>query len=384
MRVGIGAHVVTASERLAVNGVLDAGQLSPGSRVKEFEGLFARRVGGRYGVMVNSGTDALRVALGAMKEVYGWEDGSRVLLPALTFVATMNVVLQNDLDPVLVDIDEFTYGIDLRTMFEGSNRSARCVIPVHLFGHAVRMTRGGYPDPLMVQARAAGIRVLEDSCECLGVTKVCGDIACYSTYVCHMISTGVGGMAITNRKGLEGVMRSLANHGRSLSHIPGHTKGNDIRKRFVFDRIGYSSRATEFEAAIGLEQLKGLAENIKRRRAIAARLLGGLDSYGGDLRLPWGFEESGWMMFPIVVHKWSRVDKWRLCEFLEKAGIETREMLPLINQPSYKKFRINPKAYPNADHVNRNGFYIGCHPGMTDDDVDFVVETFRRFDFSRD
>lgn len=381
MRVRVGSHSVTQDEREAVNAVLDSNQLSPGRQVKRFEDVFAKRHGAEYGVMVNSGTDALRIAVAALKELYKWPKGSKVLVPAVTFVATVNVILQNDLVPVFVDIDPWDYGFDRDRLLEGSNKAARCVMPVHLFGKPSTMSGSIYPFSVKEQAGWYGMRVIEDSCECMGVADLVGDVACYSTYVCHLISTGVGGVAITRRKQVAEVMRSLANHGRSVDHIPGHKTSKDITKRFVFDRIGYSSRPTEIEAALGLEQLKHLDGAIKRRRKIAEMLTEGLDDFGVELSLPVGraFDESAWMMYPIVVQKWAGFTKWTLCNYLEANGVETREMLPLINQPCYKFLNIDQKQFPNATHVNKNGFYVGCHPGMTDDDVAHVIGVFREF-----
>jgi len=364
--------------------VLDSNQLSPGPRVTEFERLFAFEHGGKYGVMVNSGTDALRIALGAMKEVHRWHDGDKVLVPALTFVATLNVVLQNNLRPVLVDIDPFDYGFNREQLFWGNNAEAKCVMPVHLFGRPTSLTGHIHPGSVLSQARLFKIKVLEDSCECMGISKVAGDIACYSMYVCHLINTGVGGVAVTKDKRYAEIMRSLANHGRATDHIPGYRLSKDITRRFVFDRIGYSSRPTEIEAALGIEQLKRLPAFVERRQQVALRMIEKMSEIDDVYRyFRFAFKEevplSSWMMFPVVVQPWANIDKWDLCKFLEKNGIETREMLPLTNQPCYKELKINPKDYPQADLVNRNGFYVGCHPGMTNQDADHIAETFRRY-----
>lgn len=375
-RIGVGALEITDSDKRAVMAVLDSNQLSPGPKVKEFEQAFAKSHGAPFGLFVNSGTDALRIALAALKEAEGWPDGQQVIVPALTFVATANVVLQLNLKPLFVDISAFDFNLD-RHLFWKACRTNDLVaaIPVHLFGQPCRMAGRSYPFSVMETARERGLKVIEDSCECMGVSKVAGDIACYSTYVCHLISTGVGGLAITKNPRYAEIMRSLANHGRNLDGMEG-----DLEARFKFDRSGYSCRPTEIEAVLGLAQLKRLQDVIKRRRVIAKTFNEAWGAYP-DLVLPF-FEPQdphAFMMYPIVLREGSDIDKWDFCHFLEKAGIETREMLPLINQPCYKHLNIDASQFPVADWVNRNGFYIGCHQTMSEDDVGYVIETFRRF-----
>lgn len=380
MRVKVGDCKVSPEEKAAVLKVLESDQLSPGPVVKAFEEEFAYWHKAKYGVMVNSGTDALRIGLLAMKEYFGWPDGSYVIVPAITFVATVNVILQAGLKPYFVDVSMYDatinpYNLDRRLTCQPDNSNVKAIIPVHLFGKKCQMK------PLLEFAKKWKLKVLEDSCECMGVGNVEGDVAAYSSYVCHMISTGVGGIALTNNEKLEKLMRSYANHGRSYEHIPGNTLSKDITKRFVFDRIGYSARATEMEAAIGLEQLKKLPEYIETRRKIAQALIKGLDGLDAEIRVPFDdlWQKSGWMMFPLVMQKWSKYSKWDLCQYLENHGIETRELLPLINQPCYKQLKIDLSQFPVADDFNKNGFYIGCHPGMTSQDVKFVVRTFKQF-----
>lgn len=398
-RIGVGSLSIPESDKAEIRRILDSNQISPGKYVNRFETEFAAYHGADHGLFVNSGTDALRIALATMKEVEGWKDGDYVILPALTFVATLNVILQNNLRPVLIDIDS-DYAIDRVALVSQFNKipnlaQAKAIIPVHLFGKPCDMDSvNHYPDGIMQISRCRGWKVIEDSCETMGVAKISGDIACYSTYVAHLIATGIGGLAITNNPIYAEIMRSFANHGRDPYYIPGYRKPELtkelLQRRFRFERIGYSSRATEFEAALGLGQLYRLENHIKDRRRIAVALTEGLAPFRhylkfsgyGNLEVETGAfanQPYAYMMYPIEVREFSGIDKWDLCLHLEKNGIETREMLPLINQPCYKDLNIKIEDFPNADRVNRNGFYIGCHPGMTDADVRHVFDTFERF-----
>ena len=367
----VGCTVVTAGHISAVKRVLVSGQISPGAVCREFEAKFAAMHGAEHGLFVNSGTDALRIALLALKELHCWPDKSAVYVPASTFVATANVVLQADLTPQLMDVSMYDslLNVDMveRYLITSPEKPV-CIIPVHLFGKICDMDR------LTRLQKQYGFRILEDSCESMGVGRLYGDVACYSTYVCHLISTGVGGLSITNNTKLDSLMRSYANHGRDASHIPGYRNGK-MESRFKFDRIGYSSRATEMQAAIGLVELRNLRKSIRRRQKIARDLIGGLEGLP-FLVLPHYLEQTphAFMMFPIV----AKTDKRKLCGYLENRGIETRDWLSLVGQPCYEGI-LEMEFLSVAKGFRRQGFYIGCHPGMTDADVDYVIRVFRGF-----
>lgn len=361
--IRVGAVKLSPSDKAAVLKVLDSDQLSPGKVCEEFEQEFAKLHGANYGRFVNSGTDALRIALLALKEMHGWKDGDRIIVPALTFVATVNVILQAGLTPLFADVSMYDYNINpwnVERRAQDGDR-IRAVMPVHLFGKPC-------DDKIFELAEKNGWKVIEDSCETAGVAKLRGDIACFSTYTCHLIAAGVGGLAITNDEKLSDLMWSYANHGRQRMG------------EFRFERIGYSARPTEMQAALGLEELKRLPGYLKRRREIAERLNVGLSDYC-DLLLPVvrADEAHAYMMYPIVLKETSKVSKWMLCTYLNRRGIETREMVPLINQPCYDFLGIDVDQFAVASWINRCGFYMGCHPGMTDEDAGYVIETFKEF-----
>jgi perosamine synthetase len=383
-RVGVGHFKSNPHIRYQVNKVLDSGRLSYGPNCRELEKVFAEMHGCKYGVLSNSGTSSLHVALQAAKTRENWHLMCEVMIPSLTFVATKNIVHHNFLRPQLIDIDPDTYNMSLDSLkgqldyYEGLppyDQNLKAIIPVHLFGQPadVRGIKELIPDDVVV---------IEDSCECVGATHhgepvgSLGDVGCFSFYVAHILTGGVGGMAITNDEELAMIMRSLVNHGRDV------TAGGDmdiassdrVRKaRFQFDRIGHSFRITELEAGIILGQMHLLESNIARRQEVAAMYSDGLKEFE-ELKLPTIAEGNthSFMMYPIIYSG----DKWRLCTWLEENGIETREMLPLTNQPAYL---IQEENYPAAKHVNDHGFYIGCHEGVTDDDVKFIVELFDQF-----
>ena len=376
-------------ERAYVNDVLDRNRLTYGHYTEAFEREFARLHDRKFAIFCNSGTSALQVGVHALKRKYGWKDGDEVIVPAVTFVASVNVVLQNRLVPVFVDIDPDYYHVDPSQIEARITPRTRAIMPVHLFGQSCDMA------PILALARARNLRVIEDSCEAMCVRHQgapvgsLGDIACYSTYVAHLIATGVGGVAATNDADLATMMKSLFNHGRDgiyLSMDDDKTTDRSelfqvVTRRFNFVDVGYSYRATELEAAIGLAQLQNWESSIRSRQRNAALLTSGLAPLRDQLQLPRvrPGSEHAFMMYPIVLRN-PEVLREDLILFLEENLIETRFMLPLLNQPVYQALfgNLEPQ-YPVARHVNRNGFYVGCHPGLPPKDLQYMVEAFRAF-----
>lgn len=373
--IRVGTFNSTPLAKTLVNRVLDSGRLSYGPMSQDFERIFAKMHGCRFGVISNSGTSALLIALEALKEYYGWQDGDEVIVPAITFVATVNTVMQAGLTPVLVDVDSRTYCIAPDLILDAITPKTRAIIPVHAFGQPANMTE------IVKIATEFNLRIIEDSCEAMGVyhgikpVGSFGEVGCFSTYIAHLLVTGVGGMCTTNNPDIAEIMRSLVNHGIDLSELPTGEKydASWLSRKFRFVRIGHSFRLTEFEAALGLAQINDLSGIVGVRRYNAAYLNDGLKDLA-QLQLPI-IGQSASMMYPIVCKAGGRND---FAGFLNSKGIETRLMLPLVSQPVYAG-RWNPAAYPVAKWIDRNGLYIGCHQDLEKDELDFVIETVKEF-----
>ena len=384
--IGVGTFETTDRMRVLVNEVLDSSRLSYGPMSRKFEQKFAYIRGVKYAVLSNSGTSALQVALQAMKEIHGWDDGDEVIVPASTFVATANIVLHNNMVPVFVDVDPMTYNISWTRIEEKITNKTRVIIPVHLYGHPADMTEVNHI------AKRYGLKVIEDSCESMfarhndKMVGSWGDIACFSTYVAHLITTGVGGLSVTNNAEYAIKMRSLINHGRDGIYISiddddnvsEQKKREIISKRFKFDSVGHSFRVTELEAALGLAQLEDWQAMILARNANAFRLNRMLGDLVNNIQLPSIVpgNEHDFMMYPIVLY---HEDKWELCGHLEKNGIETREMMPLINQPVYNVDTYWDDGLPVAEWINSSGFYIGCHQGLTIHDMEYISDAIHNY-----
>lgn len=357
--------------------------------MSRFEAEIASLHGCLHGLMCSSGTAALQIALAALKELCGWNDGDEVLVPAITFVATANVVIYNNLRPVFVDVDPLYYTLDPTRLEERITPRTRAIIPVHIGCLPCDM------DPILEIARAHSLRVVEDSSEAMFARYAgkpvgsFGDIACFSTYAAHMITTGVGGLCTTNDPDLLVLMKSTMNHGRDSIYIriddDEGKSGDDLFRivdgRFSFVRMGHSFRVTEMEAALGIAALDDRHAQWDCRQRIATRLLDGLASLSDRLQLPHQRPGSdhGYMFFPLVLTRNSdrRADVIR---FLEERGVETRYLLPLINQPAYRRMFGNlDDQYPVAARLNDYAFYVGCHPEMTDEDADYVVKSLHAY-----
>src|ERR1700733_6658434 len=158
-KITLGTLNISENGRNYVNDALDHNRLSSGKYTAAFEHLFSQYHDSRYGIFMNSGTSALQVALAALKEVYNYQDGDEVIVPATTFIATSNIVIQNRMKPVFVDVRPDTFNIDPTRIFDAITSRTRCIIPVHLFGLPADM------QSVMTIARNRGIQVIEDSCE---------------------------------------------------------------------------------------------------------------------------------------------------------------------------------------------------------------------------
>lgn len=385
-RIEIGVLDIGENGKKYVMDVLNTNRLSYGPYLKKFETEFSKIHDCKFGITSNSGTSSLHTALACLKEMHSWNDGDEVIVPAVTFVATSNIILHNNLKPVFVDVERDFYGIDVSRIEEKITNRTRAIIPVHLFGMPCAM------DEIKKIADKYGLKIIEDSCETMfarykdNMVGSWSDISCFSMYIAHLIVTGVGGISLTSNPEYAVALRSLSNHGRDSIYVSIDDDNNKttselkeiIRKRFSFVRLGHSFRITEMEGALGVAHLETWQDMIEKRRLNAAFLTEALSPLKDKIQLPSirpGAEHS-FMMYPIVVLD---SHKWDLVNFLESKGIETREMLPLINQPIYKKFGVNEDDFPNAKWINTSGFYIGCHQGLKLKDLQYVVTTFFEF-----
>jgi dTDP-4-amino-4,6-dideoxygalactose transaminase len=388
-QIGVGDIVIDARARGYLNEVIESGHLSYGPFTRRFEQQFSTLHGCDHAIFMASGTCALQVALAILKEKYGWEDGDEVIVPALTFIATSNMVLHNNLEVRFAEVDPVSCNLDPSKLQDALTDRTRAIVPVHLFGRPAEM------EPIMDFARRYDLKVLEDSCETMFArykgkpVGSFGDAACFSTYVAHLIVTGVGGFVTTNDPDVAIGARSFLNHGRDSIYLAiDDDRGTSqeklreiVARRFNFVRVGHSFRCTEFEAALGLAQLETYEGIIAARRANGRFFLERLAPLQaeGKLSLPVVPDHSDhvFMMFPVIVHDGR---KRELVNHLEECNIETRDLMPLLSQPVYlERFGDLRERFPVATYNSANGFYVGCHQYLQTEELEYVAETILDF-----
>jgi perosamine synthetase len=379
-------------EKKYVNMALDAQRLSSGEFVYKFEKEFSRLHGQKHGIACNSGTSALHVALEALKEKYGWKQNSEVLVPAITFIATPNSCIHAGLKPVFVDVDPVSYNINPRELERMITENTVAVMPVHTFGQPCEM------DEIVKICRKNNLVLIEDCAEAHFATYrdrpvgSFGVISGFSTYVAHTITTGIGGIVTTNDVDLAEICRSLIAHGRActcekcLASIPDQVcklrMQTKIDKRFMMVRMGYSYRIGELEGALGLAQLENRESIMGKRKENARYLTDALKRFEDFIQLPAYPEyiDHSFMMYPIVIKEDAPFSQKQLTAFLESNNIESRPMLPLLNQPVYLDlFGHVEDDYPVAQWINKNGFYIGCHHGLNIEDLEYIIDCMEQF-----
>lgn len=363
--------------------VLRSGRISYGPMSQAFERQFAELHDCQYAVLSNSGTSSLQVALQALKELHGWADGDEVIVPASTFVATVNIILHNRLKPVFVDIEPLSFGLDPALLEQAIGPRTRAVIPVHLYGQPCRMS------DILPIAQAHDLKVIEDSCETMFVSHhgymvgSMGDIGCFSTYNAHILTTGVGGFCTTNEPDYARKIRSLVNHGLAFSELNADewfSPRPNITRSFWFTHAGHSYRITELEAAVGLAQLEVMDHILNTRRRNARHLTAKLtilnNHMNARLSIPMTLDgnEHAWMMYPIVLDP-DRMPKDAFRAHLNEADIETRDLMPITNQPIYQGM-LNPERFPIAEWTNTCGIYLGVHQDISPDDIEYMVQAF--------
>jgi len=387
-KITLGHLDINAAGKRYVNDALNHNRLSYGPYMERLEESFAATHGCAHGIFCNSGTSALQIALATLKETFNYRNGEEVIVPATTFIATSNVVLQNGMWPVFVDVDPNTFNMDPEAFERAITPRTRVVIPVHLFGLPANM--GAICDI----ANRHNLQIIEDSCETMfahtdgRMVGSFGDMACFSTYVAHLIVGGVGGLVTTNNKKYEELCRSYMQHGRNAAYTNIDQDDSDeaavlrdmIPRRYKFERVGYSYRATELEAAVALSEFEQWAVNVTIRRQNAAYLTARLEDLASVIQtpvIPEGYEHS-FMMYPMVLT--SLVDRDEFLLHLEMNGIETRYLFPLLAQPIYQKlFNGEADRFPVAARLSDHGFFIGMHQGLTPVDMDYISEVIHEF-----
>lgn len=386
--IGLGTVTVTQNTYKYVNQVLASGRVSYGPYAKKLEKRLARLHNNRYAFLTNSGTSALHVSLHALMIQGLLHKGDRVIVPAITFISCVNVLYHLGLIPLLADVDPRTFTMSPSALPKHPSRSIRAIMAVHTLGHPAAM------EEISRYARTNNMVLIEDASESMLASYKgqpvgsWGIVTCFSMHPSHVITAGIGGAVLTSNTTLTKTISSLIAHGRDWHYV---TLEDDdtaspsrlatiIKQRFLFHHHGYSVRISELDAALGLSQLDQWRSILKKRQTNALYLTRRLAHLAPSFQLPSVHPEiqHSFMGYPIVIHD-KKIDRDQLLVFLESHGVETRYLLPLLDQPVLRNMDLLHNDYPVASFLNRRGFYIGCHQDLTRQDLDYVVDLFFRY-----
>jgi len=368
------------------------GWISQGPNVKQFESEFSRYCQCQHGLAVNSGSSANLLALLSLKKVYNLKDGDEVILPASTFATVAMPVIQAGLVPVYVDICEETLNMDPREVEKAISPRTKVIMVVHTLGYPADV------EALLAIANEHDCHVLEDCCEAHGSSingkKVgsFGDIATFSFFVAHNMTTGEGGMIVTNNKKLDNVCRSLREFGRiSQENLKGDNRyySDDVLteydRRYVFENLGYNLRMTDISAAFGIEQLKKLDSFNLRRRANATLVSELIEKQAGHF-FSLTREKPGYFHtyygFPILLKPTFPFSRKELTQFLEEKGVETRPLFAgcLPDQPGLRNQKGRTVGnLENARNIRDRAFFIGIHPALRESQIQDFVDHLESF-----
>jgi perosamine synthetase len=354
------------AERDALARCIESGWISSeGPEVERFEQEMASFAGRRHGIAVSSGTAALDIAVAALDI----GPGDEVIVPTFTIISCVLQVVRSGATPVFIDADPETWNIDVPSVAERITPRTRAMIIPHIYGLPADMA------PLIELAEAHGIHIIEDAAEAHGLEyqgRPCGSFGTLSTFSFYpnkLITTGEGGMIVTDDHALAERCRSL----RNLAFAPG--------RRFVHHELGWNYRMTNLQAALGLAQLQRAPELLRRRRAIGRRYLELLSDVE-ELQLPLMFShgsESVFWVFGVVADETVAPAAEAIMNHLLDAGIGTRPFFyPLHQQPILRAHGFGlADELPVAERIAQQGFYIPLSASMPEGDVMRVAEALR-------
>ena len=364
---------------------LKSKNVTKGKKCAQFERDFAKYIGSKHAIMVNSGSTANLLMLAAITNPI-YKDrifkGDEIIVPALTWGTTLWPIIQMGCMPVLVDCERDTLNIDVDEVRKAITPKTRAIFIAHILGNGCRM------DELVALAEERNILLIEDACESLGTTykgKHVGSIGLmgsFSFFFSHHITTIEGGMIVTNDDELADLLRVFRAHGWTRHKLDRSIEDDypEIDPRFMFCNLGYSVRPTEIQGAFGIHQLPKLDGFNESRKAVAKMLQAGLGHLSDyiDFTVPSEGVDHTWFGFPILLKEDKRD---RLCHHLMERDIDTRPIIAgnLARHPAMYIYPFHAGKLDNADYVMERGIYIGSHPDMTDDDVAYIMKALYEF-----
>ena len=333
---------------------------SEGPFVRRFEEGFSEKVGRKYGIAVANGSAALEIAVRAL----GVSDGDEIILPAFTIISCAQAIVNNGAVPVLVDCDSTTWNMDVAAIEQRITPKTQAIMVVHIYGLPVDIA------PVLRLAEQYGLKIIEDAAEAIGQvydSRPCGsfgDVSVFSFYPNKHITTGEGGMLVTDHSEVAEKCRSLRN--LCFKKTP----------RFVHDELGWNYRMTNMQAAVGCAQLENLDKHVARKKEIGAKYNSVLANCDG-IQLPLKktkYADNIYWVYGIVLRNGIRAQD--MARLLLEKNIGTRPFFyPMHKQPVFLKMGLfKNEHHLNSEWISEYGFYLPSGLGIKDDEIRYVAE----------
>lgn len=373
--IPVSEPLIGEREHEYVSACLKSGWISSsGPMIEQFEQQWSGYCGRKYGVSVCNGSAALQAAVAALN----LGEGDEVIMPTFTIISCATAILYAGATPILVDADPRTWTMDVSQIAEKITPRTKAIMAVHIYGHPVDL------DPLIALAERYGLAIIEDAAEAHGAEylsgrnssapqwKRCGSfgaMSCFSFYANKLITTGEGGMIVTDDPQLAESLRSL----RNLCFQP--------ERRFAHTELGFNFRLTSLQAALGLAQFTRMEEIVSKKRWIGQEYTKRLQGIPG-IQLP---TEETWAktvywMFGLVLSEDIGIDASVFAGEMKERGIETRPFfLGMHEQPVFQRRGLfSGEQYPVAARLSRQGLYLPSGLALTEEQLGYVAETVRK------
>ena len=340
--------------------------LSLGPKLPEFESAFADYVGARFATATSSGTAALHLAVKAL----GIGRGDEVITTPFSFVASANCVLFEDAVPVFVDIEETTFNLDVALIERQITPRTKAILPVHVFGRPANI------DAILDIAQRHGLRVIEDACEAVGArwrgqrVGSLGDVGVFAFYPNKQMTTGEGGMLVTNDQALDQLFKSLRNQGRG-----------EASAWLQHERLGFNYRLSDINCALGLAQLGRIAEILRQRRGVAEeyrRYLADIE----ELELPLydvADGEISWFVYVVRLKGFARAERDEVLRRLKSEGIACNNYFsPLHLQPHLRRLGYQEGDFPITEAIAASTVALPFYNNLQTEQIRRVSDVLRR------
>jgi perosamine synthetase len=362
-RTPIMQPLLNGNELAYISDCINTGWISSqGAYVKRFEKEFAEFCGAQYAVAVSNGTVALHLALAALDI----KAGDEVLVPDLTFAASINAIIYTGATPVIVDVDKTTWTISVADIEKNITPRTKAIMPVHLYGHSSHM------DEIMAIAKKHNLIVVEDAAEAIGGkykdkhVGVFGDAATFSFFGNKTITTGEGGMVFFKDKKAYEKAVVLRDHGMSKE------------KKYWHDFVGFNYRMTNLQAAIGCAQMERINEFVSAKRKLADfynKILGETGCFVLPPQESWAV--NGYWLYTVLLKKDAGITRDALMDKMLKNGVETRPAFyPLHQMPPYKNYPTK-SSFDNADHISAQGISFPSSVNITEQELENIKQALQ-------